>query len=53
VMIGGFDGTIISKLLGEEVKVQNTDQQKKQLTPYEAMLKALDQKVLNELQSAV
>jgi len=53
VMIGGFDGTIISKLLGEEVKVQNTGQAKKQLTAFEAMLKALDQEVLNELQLAV
>ena len=49
VMIGGFDGAIISILLGEDAQPQNEDTTKQQLTPYEAMQKALDQEILNRI----
>lgn len=50
VMIGGFDGAILSTLIGEKevvnsgVAENNVDQQP---TPYAAMLMALDQEILN------
>ncbi len=50
VMLGGFDGAIISNLLGEEVETSSKASGGKAIskdsTPHAAMLKALDQEVL-------
>ena len=48
MMLGGFDGSIISLLLGEK-SIQKAAPQLQAITPYEAMLKALDQEILKEL----
>ena len=48
IMIGGFDGSIISLLMNEEVDVANKRNSKK--GPYEAMQKALSQEVLELIQ---
>ncbi|OAV42722.1 DUF2828 family protein [Lewinella sp. 4G2] len=55
VLIGGFDGAIISSLLGKDESVANTNERadggfstiKAAPTPYESMVKVLDQEVLN------
>lgn len=48
IMIGGFDGAIISNLLGGETeKIDEVTKEVRKLTPYENMLKALDQEILN------
>lgn len=50
VLISGFDGAIVTSILGGEQKVvDKVTGQKRSLTPYEQMVKALDQPVLNEL----
>jgi len=52
IMIGGFDGAIISLLIGEEVATtakSNSTGNNQQINPFEAMLKALDQEVLKQL----
>ena len=55
VMIGGFDGAILSQLIGEEavetsVKTDGASTaERKQATPYEAMVRALDQELLRAL----
>ena len=46
-MIGGFDGTVVGVLLGSEQVVDEVTGQKRNLNPYESMLKALDQSVLH------
>lgn len=52
IMIGGFDGSIISLLVGgEELDSQNKNErvvETSSMNPYEAMLKALDQEVLQQ-----
>ena len=52
VMIGGFDGSILSLLLNEEVRESGsqTATMNTRKGPYEAMQKALDQEVLELLQ---
>ncbi|MBI1184901.1 DUF2828 family protein [bacterium] len=45
VMIGGFDGSIISTLIGEKVAHKSNQES---LTAYEAMQKALNQEVLQQ-----
>jgi hypothetical protein len=52
ILIGGFDGTIISQLIGKDVQSSKQDGQigKVQSGPYEAMQRALDQEVLNLLE---
>lgn len=52
IMIGGFDGSILSLLLNEEVKETGLQMPKmnKQKGPYEAMQKALSQEVLELIQ---
>lgn len=52
IMIGGFDGSILSTLIGEEPKQTSSSGPAKaslNINPYDAMLKALDQEVLKEL----
>ena len=49
VLIGGFDGSILSLLIGGEKKEIGQGPTAKQLTPYEMMLKALDQEVLQAI----
>lgn len=52
VLISGFDPSIVTSILGGEKKVvdERTGEIKTvQLTPYEQMVKALDQEVLNQL----
>ncbi|MEL6923884.1 MAG: DUF2828 family protein, partial [Bacteroidota bacterium] len=49
IMIGGFDGAILSQLLGQEAKA-NPSKKLQRITPYDAMLKALDQEVLNKIE---
>ena len=50
VLIGGFDGSILSLLIGGEEKEVGAVQKKKALTSYEMMLKALNQEVLQTIQ---
>lgn len=50
IMIGGFDGSIISLLIGGEQAPVQADGTRKMLTPYEAMLQALNQEVLTKIQ---
>ncbi len=52
IMIGGFDGTILSLLLKEEVKdiPMETNKHKNENGPYEAMQKALNQELLELIQ---
>ncbi len=52
IMIGGFDGSILSLLLNEEVKQTDSKMPKmnKVKGPYEAMQKALSQEVLELIQ---
>lgn len=47
IQIGGFDGAILSLLLSQD---KGTSTSKIRLTPYEAMLTALDQEVLERIQ---
>ena len=49
-MIGGFDGSIISLIIGGETTTIDTSTGKtRQLNAYENMLKALDQEVLKQV----
>eukprot|EP01088_Endostelium_zonatum_P016471 TRINITY_DN4465_c0_g1_i2.p1 TRINITY_DN4465_c0_g1~~TRINITY_DN4465_c0_g1_i2.p1 ORF type:complete len:548 (+),score=149.41 TRINITY_DN4465_c0_g1_i2:167-1810(+) len=49
-MIGGFDGSIVTMLLGGETKVvDKVTGKERQMNAYENMLKALDQEVLKEI----
>ena len=50
ILIGGFDGAIISHLLGKEVKGKDGKDNTERIGPYEVMLQALDQEVLNLLE---
>ena len=50
IMIGGFDGSILSLLLNEEVKQAGLAKTNKYNGPYEAMQKALNQEVLELIQ---
>lgn len=51
VLISGFDGAIVTAILGgqEEIIDEKTGEKRK-LTPYETMVKALDQEILNKIQ---
>lgn len=52
IMIGGFDGSILSTLIGEEPKQTTASESVKTdltINPFEAMLKALDQEILFQL----
>jgi len=49
-MIGGFDGSIVTMLLGGETKVVDKETGKvRQMNAFENMLKALDQEVLKQI----
>jgi len=49
-MIGGFDGSIVTLILGGQTKVVDKETGKeRQMNAYENMLKALDQEVLKEV----
>ncbi len=51
ITIGGFDGSILSLLIGDEPQITSigTAKAAQEINPYKAMLKALDQEVLNQL----
>ncbi|MBX2874835.1 MAG: DUF2828 family protein [Saprospiraceae bacterium] len=50
ILIGGFDGAILSLLLGQEkTSDKGTNAQPIRLTPYEAMLTALEQEILDKI----
>ena len=50
ILIGGFDGAILSLLLGKErPSEKGTNVQAIRLTPYEAMLAALEQEILDKI----
>lgn len=51
ILIGGFDGAILSSLLGEEPTEENPTDKGSKRTAYESMLQALDQEILNQIQS--
>ncbi|MCI5058452.1 MAG: DUF2828 family protein [Flavobacteriales bacterium] len=49
IMIGGFDGAILSLLLGEEQKSSGSKKVTEKLTPLDNMLKALNQEILQNV----
>jgi len=50
-MVGGFDGSTISLILGGEMeKVDEKTGEVRKLTAYESMVKCLDQETLNKLE---
>lgn len=49
VMISGFDGAIVSNLLGMDEIVDEKTGEKRKPTPYEQMVNALNQEVLNQV----
>ena len=49
VLISGFDPTIVDTLLGNDTVVDQQTGEKRKLTPYEQMVKCLDQAVLNKV----
>lgn len=49
VLISGFDGAILSSLLGEEPAAEKSTGKRQQRTAYESMLQALDQEILNQI----
>lgn len=50
ILIGGFDGAILSLLLGKEnSSAKGTNTNAIRLTPYEAMLTALEQEILDKI----
>ncbi len=48
ILIGGFDGAILSLLLGNS-REKGTQSQAIRLTPYEVMLTALEQEILDQV----
>lgn len=50
-MLSGFDGSVVSLILGgEQEVVDEKTGKKRQLTPYENMMKALNQEALNQIE---
>jgi hypothetical protein len=50
VMLSGFDGSVLSLILGgEQVTIDASTGEKRKLNPYEQMLKALNQQILKKV----